>query len=48
VQLNDEAQAFRWLSLEAAVEMAINAPTRRLLEAVLVNGGQPGIPEGRN
>lgn len=34
VQLNDEAQEFRWVTLEAALAMPINAPTRRLLEAV--------------
>ena len=34
VTLNDEAQEFRWLSLEAALKLPINAPTRRLLETV--------------
>lgn len=35
VKLNDEAQEFRWVELAAASTMAINQPTRTLLEAVL-------------
>ncbi len=35
VKLNDEAQEFRWVELAAAVQMAINQPTRTLLEAVM-------------
>ena len=34
VKLNDEAQEFRWVTPAEALNMAINAPTRRLLEAV--------------
>ena len=34
VKLNDEAQEFRWVKTGAALGMRINAPTRRLLEAV--------------
>ncbi|MCU0783251.1 MAG: NUDIX domain-containing protein [Verrucomicrobia bacterium] len=34
VTLNDEAREFRWICLDAARQMPINAPTRRLLEAV--------------
>lgn len=34
VQLNSEAQEFQWLSPEAARNLPLNAPTRRLLEAV--------------
>jgi phosphoglycolate phosphatase len=34
VTLNDEAQEFQWLSLAAAMQKPINAPTRKLLEAV--------------
>jgi phosphoglycolate phosphatase len=34
VQLNDEAQEFRWLSLPEAMKMQLNQPTRVLLEAV--------------
>ena len=34
VKLNDEAQEFRWVSPNTALTMAINVPTRRLLEAV--------------
>lgn len=34
VTLNDEAQEFRWTTIREALNMNINAPTRRLLEAV--------------
>lgn len=34
VVLNDEAREFRWMKLEAALQIPINAPTRTLLEAV--------------
>jgi len=34
VKLNAEAQEFRWVLPSEALSMAINAPTRRLLEAV--------------
>jgi len=34
VKLNAEAQEFRWVTMDAALRMAVNAPTRRLLEAV--------------
>ncbi len=34
VQLNDEAQEFRWMSEAAALEMDLNQPTRALLETV--------------
>src|SRR5579859_834462 len=34
VRLNDEAREFEWVSLEKALAMAINRPTRVLLEAV--------------
>jgi ADP-ribose pyrophosphatase YjhB (NUDIX family) len=34
VKLNDEAQQFRWLSLDDALRMPINTPTRVLLDAV--------------
>jgi ADP-ribose pyrophosphatase YjhB (NUDIX family)/phosphoglycolate phosphatase-like HAD superfamily hydrolase len=34
VRLNDEAREFRWLSHEQALNMPINQPTRRLLQAV--------------
>lgn len=33
--LNDEAREFRWLDLDAALKMPLNAPTRTLLEAVV-------------
>ncbi len=35
VRLNDEAQAFRWVSLQDALRMELNQPTRILIEAVL-------------
>jgi ADP-ribose pyrophosphatase YjhB (NUDIX family) len=34
VRLNDEAREFKWVSVEKALSMAINRPTRVLLEAV--------------
>lgn len=34
VILNDEAQQFRWVTVEQALEMDLNQPTRILLEAV--------------
>ena len=34
VRLNDEAREFRWVSMEAALGMPINQPTRKLLLAV--------------
>lgn len=34
VQLNDEAEAFRWVSLDEAGALDLNRPTRVLLEAV--------------
>jgi phosphoglycolate phosphatase-like HAD superfamily hydrolase/ADP-ribose pyrophosphatase YjhB (NUDIX family) len=34
VQLNDEAQEFRWCTMEEALQLPLNTPTRVLLEAV--------------
>ena len=34
VKLNDEAREFKWLSLEAALKMKLNQPTRVLLDEV--------------
>jgi ADP-ribose pyrophosphatase YjhB (NUDIX family) len=34
VRLNDEAQDWRWVSLEEALAMALNQPTRVLLDAI--------------
>ena len=34
VRLNDEAREFRWVTLEEAFQMALNEPTRRLLNEV--------------
>ena len=39
VVLNDEAREFRWLDLDKALHLPINAPTRVLLEAVLAGKG---------
>jgi hypothetical protein len=33
--LNEEAQEFRWVTPAQALEMALNQPTRTLLETVL-------------
>ena len=35
VQLNDEAQAFRWVTISEALKLQLNTPTRVLIEAVL-------------
>lgn len=35
VTLNDEAQAFKWLGLQASLDLPLNHPTRVLVEAVL-------------
>jgi ADP-ribose pyrophosphatase YjhB (NUDIX family) len=40
VRLNDEAQEFRWVTLEKAMKMELNQPTRILLEAL----GKSRIP----
>jgi phosphoglycolate phosphatase-like HAD superfamily hydrolase/ADP-ribose pyrophosphatase YjhB (NUDIX family) len=34
VKLNDEAREFKWVTVEEALAMAVNQPTRKLLEAV--------------
>ncbi len=34
VHLNDEAQEYQWVSLEEALALSLNLPTRRLIEAV--------------
>jgi hypothetical protein len=33
--LNDEAEEFRWLALDEALKLALNSPTRVLIEAVM-------------
>jgi hypothetical protein len=38
VRLNDEAREFRWLTIEDALKMEINQPTRKLLLAVQEKG----------
>ena len=35
VKLNGEAQEFRWVKLQQALELPINQPTNRLVSAVL-------------
>jgi phosphoglycolate phosphatase len=40
VRLNDEAREFRWTSLEDALAMKINEPTRILLKAVMANNAE--------
>ena len=39
VRLNDEAREFRWLTLAEALELPLNQPTRKLIDAVQV--GKP-------
>jgi ADP-ribose pyrophosphatase YjhB (NUDIX family) len=34
VKLNDEAREFRWVTAAAALELPLNQPTRKLLQAV--------------
>jgi phosphoglycolate phosphatase-like HAD superfamily hydrolase/ADP-ribose pyrophosphatase YjhB (NUDIX family) len=38
VKLNDEAREFRWVTVEGALKMPINTPTRILLEQVALRG----------
>ncbi len=38
VRLNEEAQEFRWVTAAQALELALNQPTRTLLEKVLSRG----------
>jgi len=48
VQLNDEAQEFRWVPLPEALDLAINTPTRRLLEAVQLRVSGAATPVGES
>lgn len=41
VTLNEEAQEFRWLTLDAAAQLNLNKPTRILLDAVKANRKTP-------
>ena len=41
VRLNDEAQEFKWVTLAEALALPLNAPTRRLLDAL----SQETVPE---
>lgn len=41
VQLNQEARDFRWLSLEQALALPLNQPTRTLLQRVCAGGSRP-------
>jgi phosphoglycolate phosphatase-like HAD superfamily hydrolase/ADP-ribose pyrophosphatase YjhB (NUDIX family) len=40
VQLNDEAQSYRWVNWDQAWELPLNGPTRTLLERVELGGSQ--------
>jgi phosphoglycolate phosphatase len=51
VQLNDEAEEYRWMSLGEAMNLPLNQPTRALIGAVIdrsdrqtVRGGQAPVP----
>jgi phosphoglycolate phosphatase len=44
VKLNDEAEEFEWVTLQAALALKLNRPTRILLEAVLRNPGSIPSP----
>ncbi len=46
VKLNHEAREFRWVTLEQALAMSLNQPTRNLLVQVQT-GGRGRRPEGR-
>jgi hypothetical protein len=35
VKLNEEAHNYRWVSLEDALKMHLNLPTRRLIDEVI-------------
>lgn len=43
VILNGEAQAFKWVTPPEALQMVLNRPTRRLLEAV--NAASGSVPD---
>lgn len=42
VRLNEEAEEYRWVSLAEARELALNTPTKILLEAVAARGAAAG------
>lgn len=42
VRLNDEAREFRWVTIEQALKLPLNQPTRRLLNAVTESASQAG------
>jgi len=42
VILNDEARESRWVTMAEACRLPLNAPTRKLLEAVMTEGGDQG------
>jgi len=42
VKLNEEAQEFRWVSLDETLAMELNQPTRILIETVLTTGAEAG------
>jgi len=41
VTLNNEAQAFRWVSEPDALQLDLNRPTRILLDTVMANATIP-------
>jgi hypothetical protein len=41
VTLNDEAQAYRWVSEPDALQLDLNRPTRILLDTVMANATIP-------
>ena len=45
VRLNEEAREFEWVTLEKALGMSINQPTRILLEAVAKGRGKAGTTQ---
>jgi ADP-ribose pyrophosphatase YjhB (NUDIX family) len=47
VKLNDEARESRWVTVEVALKMRLNAPTRTLLEAVSGRGCSQSTDPGR-
>lgn len=43
VQLNDEAEEFRWVTVAEATRMSLNTPTRILLEHWALHGAKAGL-----
>ncbi|MCU0787818.1 MAG: NUDIX domain-containing protein [Verrucomicrobia bacterium] len=48
VRLNEEAQTYRWVPLQESLSLALNHPTRVLVEAVIARSEEPvGLKAGR-